>query len=152
MWQRKQTVFLLLAIAAIILSLLVPVAHLSPTVLGGAGSTVYNLGVVADGAYRFGLSSALALLLSLAGILAVAAIFTFKNRRLQMRLCSLSMLMLALWYVWLAVSILTSGSSQANLSLAFGSCLPLVAFILDWLARRGVKADEELIRSMDRIR
>lgn len=152
MWQRKQTVFLLLAIAAIILCLLMPVARLLPAVLGGVGSTVYNLGVVADGAYHFGLSSVLALLLSLAGILAVAAIFTFKNRRLQMRLCSLSMLMLALWYVWLALSILTAGSSQTNLSLAFGSCLPLVAFILDWLARRGIKADEELIRSMDRIR
>ncbi len=152
MWQRKQTVFLLLAVAAIILCLLMPVATLKPTELGGTGATVYNLGVVANGAYRLGLSSALAVLLALAGVLAVVAIFTYKNRKLQMRLCSLSMLMLALWYVWLALSILSNGNSQTSLSLAFGSCLPLVAFILDWLARRGVKADEALVRSMDRIR
>lgn len=152
MWQRKQTVFLLLAVAAIILCLLMPVATIAPAELGGTGCTVYNLGIVAEGAYHFGLSSVLAVLLALGGVLAVVAIFTYKNRRLQMRLCSLSMLILALWYVWLALSIISAGNTQGSLGLAFGSCLPLVAFILDWLARRGVKADEDLVRSMDRIR
>lgn len=152
MWQRKQTVFLLLSIAAIILCLLFPVAKFEPAELGGIGSTVYNIGIVAGTAYKFGLSSALAVLLSLAGITSVVAIFTFKNRKSQMRLCSLSMLFLALWYVWLALSILNAGNSQTNISLAFGACLPLVAFILVWLARRGVKADDDLVRSMDRIR
>jgi hypothetical protein len=34
----------------------------------------------------------------------------------------------------------------------FAGCLPLVGLILFVLAYRGIKADEELVRSMDRIR
>ena len=34
----------------------------------------------------------------------------------------------------------------------FAACLPLVAIIFFFLARKGVKHDEDLIKSMDRIR
>lgn len=152
MWQRKQTVFLALAIIAIIACLLLPLALIQPEAMGKTGSVLYNLGVSSNGSYSFGLTSALSVFLAVAGILSVAAIVSFRNRKTQMRLCSWTMLLLALWYVMFAVSILHLGDSQTDLHPSFGACLPLIAFILVWLGRRGVKADDDLVKSMDRIR
>jgi hypothetical protein len=42
--------------------------------------------------------------------------------------------------------------SGAQISFKTGVVLPLVAIILDYLAIRGIKKDEALIRSIDRIR
>lgn len=72
---------------------------------------------------------------ALCGIVALAClitIFLFKNRKRQMRICwsiILLTLVAALFYVWVLVS---------------------AVFVL--LAWRGIRADERLIRSIDRIR
>ncbi len=36
--------------------------------------------------------------------------------------------------------------------IEFAACLPLIAFILLWLARHAILADEALVRAADRIR
>jgi hypothetical protein len=61
------------------------------------------------------------------------------------------MLMIIGWYVVYGVfsQVLMTGF---DFHIKFAACLPLVAFILLWLARHSILADEALVRAADRIR
>ena len=77
------------------------------------------------------------------------AIFLFKRRPLQALLCLAAMLVNIIWYVVLAVQI-QQGSLPESLSLT--ASLPIIAAILCLMARRGILADEKLVRAADRLR
>ena len=86
---------------------------------------------------------------ALATVLSLWAIFLFKQRPRQAKICLAAVLMNLAWYIVLAVLI---QQGQLPESLPYTACLPLVAAILCFLARRGVLADEKLVRAADRIR
>jgi NO-binding membrane sensor protein with MHYT domain len=82
------------------------------------------------------------------GVLAFITIFIFKNRKQQLRLTYLGILLtaglLALYFV--EMSTFLSG----NIALW---CLFYFAMLVSYIfAARGIKSDERLIRSMDRLR
>lgn len=147
MIQRKQTIYLLLALAALIVCLCLPIGRASVAASQlGAEAVYYNLG-----AY---LGQTLTphpipfVDLVVAGTIAFITIFLYKKRKVQMKLCVLDILLCVLWYVWYVVMVVTVNGFHVS----FAACLPLIAIIFLFLARRGVKADEDLIKSMDRIR
>lgn len=146
MIQRKQTIYLLLALAAIIVCLCLPIGKAA--VASSIGGTVvyYNLGAYLGNAFTPHPAPFVDLVI--AGAVALITIFLYKKRKLQMKLCVLDIILCLLWYGWYVAMVLTVD----GISISFGACLPLVAIILLVLARKGVKADEELIKSMDRIR
>jgi drug/metabolite transporter (DMT)-like permease len=80
-------------------------------------------------------------------------IFQYKNRPLQIKLSYLAMLLsvgltgLFYFYVWKG-NTLTGGNYTYKLSFTF----PLLAAVCAWLASRGMIKDENLIKSIDRIR
>ncbi len=152
MIQRKQTIFLLLAIILSVVCLCQPVASLQPVGMG-IGSTVFNLWIeTGEGARSFTPWPLFAILLISCPV-AVAAIATFKNRMLQARLCLLNMFLLLAWmcyFGWLAYSLGKDGAQTFHIH--WTAFLVPLAFIMYWLARRGVLADEALVKSMDRIR
>ena len=149
MIQRKQTVFLLLALLSLIVYLCLPIGKIEPQGMG-VMTIWYNLGLVTDGMMRP--QPMLFVDLVVTGILAFIAIFMFKKRKVQARLCSVSMVLCLTWYAYYAFCVLNEFQTGGTFRIAFAACLPLVAFILLYLARRGVIADEKLVRSMDRIR
>ena len=77
------------------------------------------------------------------------AIFLFKRRPLQALLCLTAMLVNILWYVVLAVQI-QQGMLPETLPMT--ASLPIIAAIFCLLARRGILADEKLVRAADRLR
>lgn len=87
-------------------------------------------------------------------VLSLMAIFLYKNRQLQMKLCTLTALlsfgltacMLSLNYIDLPVQ------SEIAVTYAFASFFPLVNIILAFVAKRLIRSDEELVKSADRIR
>lgn len=79
----------------------------------------------------------------LSAVLSVYTIFIYKNRPLQARFCLLGLLLVFVWYVLLAVY-------QGNVTTI--DSLPMVNAILIFLARKGILADEKLVRAADRIR
>ncbi len=85
--------------------------------------------------------------------LLLVAVFSFRKRLIQMRLSIFSIVLmvgsLALFYFYRR-----QGMIQLNADAYFTpyAVLPIVSSILTYLAFRGVKKDEELIRSYDRIR
>ncbi len=156
MIQRKQTLFLLFAVIVLAVCLFFPVAGISPKGMGGEG-LLYNLGVV-PGDSGISVDSTcipLFLLLSVSAVLSLVNIFMYKNRKLQMSLCSVSMLFALLWYVDYALlffGIIPLESMVGALEVKFASCLPFISIILCAMAKRGISDDEKLVKAADRIR
>ena len=87
------------------------------------------------------------ILASLAIVTSLVTIFIYKNRPLQIKLISLSLVLIL---IAVGLYIYVDGPSVFFLDWPF-YLLP-VGFVLQYLAKRGVKADEELVRSADRLR
>ena len=151
MIQRKQTVFLLLALVASVVCLCLPIGRFMPESMG-LGTEMYNLWIVdkTTGACQYSVWALFAVLIVTCPVTLVA-IFAYNNRRQQMRYCVFNMLLFIGWYVVYAVFALTSGNG-AKFHPSFACCLPFVAFVLTLLARKGISDDEKLVRAADRIR
>lgn len=132
MWQRIQTIYL--AIAALL-----------------SGGSLAPLPYNASGTLLLEMNDYIALIVPciLVAAAALGAIFMFKNRNLQLNLCRLILVLLVV-IVGLAAyfAYAATGADMPQI----GSVFPVVAFITTLLAMRGIKADERLIRSMDRLR
>ncbi len=153
MIQRKQTLYLLLALVAGILCLCMPLGTLQPAGMG-VPSTVFNLCVVsAEKTVSFGLVTLLFFLLLIVCVISLVTIFLFKNRKRQSALCTLCMLLLLIWYALYAYLHFSAFGEENHVFVPqWTAVLPFVSDVFIWLARRGVIADEKLVRSMDRIR
>ena len=127
MWQRVQTLYLLLATGLV-------VALLFCTKAGEIPYTEY---------WPY------AVLIILTGFLQVMALTTYKHRIFQMRTASLSAIILIGLQIWLVVDFIkTHNDPMFHVTAIF----PIVATILDFLAARSILADELLVRSADRLR
>lgn len=87
-------------------------------------------------------------------VVAIATIFLFRNRPLQTRLCLLGMV-LSLALLVLEVQEKSSATDNANFSDGGwrpGIILPILVMVAFFLARRGVRKDEKLVKSLDRLR
>lgn len=154
MIQRKQSLFLLGAIIAIVACLFFPLLSIEPAGMG-TETLVLNLGVRdANGIISF-LSWPLFASLSVAAVISLVTIFLYRNRKLQMKLCLWAVAFEVIWYAYLALlftgAIHIPGESGQT-RFCFAACLPLVAIILTVMARKGVADDEKLVRAADRIR
>jgi len=85
----------------------------------------------------------------LASALCLYTIFLFKKRKLQATLCLVGVFVNFAWYIALAV-LIHQGKYPEQLPMT--CCLPLISAILCFMARRGVLADEKLVKAADRIR
>lgn len=150
MIQRKQTVFLFLALLATIACLCLPVGSFEPQGMG-TENQLMNLWInETNGGRNFSVWALFAILLVTCPI-NTFAIFDYHNRKRQARFCMFSMLMIIGWYIVYGVfsQVLMPGFT---FHVEFAASLPLIAFILLWLARRSILADEALVRAADRIR
>ena len=86
-------------------------------------------------------------------ILIFAAIFLYKNRKLQLRLLNISLLTL-LCFGGLILFELRSGAQRLSgqFSLTVYMVIPFIAILLIFLAVKAIKRDDLLIKSIDRIR
>ena len=147
MIQRKQTVFLLIAFVLTVVCMSMQVATLSAD--GIVFAQVYNLWI-ANGQGKHSLANwPMFALLLLAALLSLVTIFQYMKRKLQAQMCLLLILLYLAWYVLLAVLPQWRGG---DLGLQWPAVLPMVSVILTFMARKGVLADEKLVRSLDRIR
>ena len=127
MWQRVQTLYLLLATGLV-------VALLFSTKAGDIPYTEY---------WPY------AVLIILTSFLQVMALTTYTHRIFQMRTASLSAIILLGLQIWLVVDFIkTHNDPMFHVTAIF----PVVATILDFLAARSILADELLVRSASRLR
>lgn len=96
----------------------------------------------------------LTLFFALVSGLAFLNIFSYKNRVRQMRLCiflmliSVGMVGIMFYYTWVART--TFESTQTLYQWRF--VIPLIVIVLLYLAFRGIRKDELLVKAYDRIR
>ena len=150
MIQRIQTVYLLLAVAVLTVCLCLPIGSVEPQGMG-VPAAWYNLGLAMG--QGFDARPIPFACLVVTGALSLLAIFQYRHRARQMRLCLACVVLCVLWYAYYLFGALVSlPVGGATFHVRFAACLPLVAIILFVLAHRGIKADDRLVKSMDRIR
>lgn len=154
MIQRIQTVYLFLAAVLILIVHFSPIAHVH---VGQGFYTLTSFGVEASGVGEFGGSNVWCWLGTACNVVACAlvvlALFGYKNRVGQMRRCVFAILAIMAYYVFVGVEVWMLNDATGvfpDLGL-IGQC-PFIALVLIFLAGRAIKRDEDLVRSMDRIR
>ena len=94
---------------------------------------------------------ALFVILLVVAVLAFVTIFLFKKRMLQIRLTIFSSVVLIGYYLVMAALIFMT-AEETSFTPSWTMCLPFVGIILNWLAIRGIGADEALVKAYDRLR
>lgn len=160
MIQRKQSIFLLLAALCLIPLYFLPIAnyHVVSQALGEIELGIS--GIVASSDLLFPIEFTyshivwpLVVSLSLAVSVPFATIFGYRNRKRQMKWCNASYLFLLVFYAIAFVSMLRFGE-QCHLqgTPTLWTILPFLSMVFVFMAKRGIKHDEELIKAADRIR
>ena len=157
MIQRIQTVYLLLIVVLMGVMCFLPLAvvevgglfyewnllGLSPMTETGESETVSYM------------VEQIAVVIGIA-LVALIAIFLFKRRVIQLRLSMYNMFLLLGFYGLFAYNAYAmDGRMNAETEIAsyeLALCFPFVCVVLNYLAIRGIGADEALIRSLDRLR
>lgn len=151
MIQRIQTVYLLLAVIVSGIVLPLQIGLYEPSTMG-VGHRLFNFYVFeASGEFSFRVLP-LALLLMTEILTSAVAIFLYRKRPVQIRLCNAGIILLLLYYVAYALYGWFFGYTDHTFQPEWSAGLPVVAVITIFLARRGIKADERLVKAADRIR
>jgi hypothetical protein len=140
MIQRIQTIYLLLAALGNFGLGALPWAVSADTA---------EAGIFADGQFTATDHTGLIAGLIAAGAVALMTIFLFKQRKVQVKLAAVSLVLTLLataFAVWLFLSAGASAQVQPGAVLV----LPVAIFAI--LAMRYIRKDDKLVRSMDRLR
>ena len=162
MIQRRQTIFMLLAAIASALLFFIPLISFNAN--GQAMDfTIFGIQnpietITLSSSYTWPLV-ALAVLMTLVPLI---AIFLYKKRELQVRLCRIAMLvtvvfigLVFLYYENDLKSIIAAVEGdeyELDVIYFIGMVFPLVSLVFDILAIRGIKKDIELLKSVERLR
>lgn len=137
MWQRVQTLYLMIA-SALVAALFFSVKAF---VFGPDGTHAQEFRYIAYTPYL--------ILLIVVALLQVIALTTFKVRVLQMRTAVLAALILVALQGWLAVDFFTADKSVV---FRWTAVFPLVAALLDVWAARAIFRDQLLVESLSSLR
>jgi glucan phosphoethanolaminetransferase (alkaline phosphatase superfamily) len=153
MFQRIQSIYMLVAMAMISLTYFIPYGVFTDGVMRMA---VSSYGLKTQGGDYLSEPSGYYIYLvhTLVLVLMVYSLISFKKRALQIRLLRFSFLVVLASIALIALYINAARTSFPSLHFSIGISLflPIGAVLFNWLALRGVKKDEELVRSVDRIR
>jgi hypothetical protein len=86
------------------------------------------------------------------GVLALVSLFLFKNRKLQFVLGRLNIILnfiLLGFFVYLSLNL--SGETVVS-EKGIGMFLPIISIVCIALANKAIKKDEDLVKSVDRLR
>ena len=148
MVQRKQTLFLIIAVILTIVCMSTQVAALYND-SGIEFARLYNLWLTDGQGNNSFLSVPLFICLLISSVTSIITIFLYMKRKLQATLCLVNIIVLVAWYIFLAVLPQQTGGTM---KLLLSAALPACSIILLFMARKGILADEKLVRSLDRIR
>ncbi len=139
MLQRIQSVFMALATACMIATLLIPI---------GKMHHFQQLNVMDH--------TPLLVITLISIFFPIYNLFQFKRRKQQIRICLYSILLylavMALAHYYVHEDPLTFSPAIILQKLSLGSLMPVAAIIFQILAIRNIMKDDQLVRSMDRFR
>jgi hypothetical protein len=156
MIQRIQSVFLLLLAISMGCVLFLPIwAKTDPLTNQTLTLTATHLTSTVPGQAPIGTYPIAGLALA-SVIVALVEIFQYKKRMVQLMLGSLNMLLITLTLLACFYYVKYVGDGMLNQKIPgdfeAGLYLPTLALLLNLLANRFIRRDEQLVRSMDRLR
>lgn len=144
MIQRIQTVYLLLSLVCAILLYVFPFWQTA-----SAGMDA-GMEIIGGSTHLFLLPLPFLMVAS-----HLVAIFSYKHRKRQKQFCTGNILLYLIFLLlaFLIIQIEHQVFQHFNvMEFRFGLILPIVGIVLNIMARNGIKKDEALLRSMDRLR
>lgn len=153
MIQRIQTVYLLLAVVAMVLSIFIPFAHLLNVETKDVIDITTFSAVNISGEINVSMWPSFVLVI-INILFTLVVILSYKKRIAQIRLAVMDLLVYVGNCILTAVLAYMLGSECEGyvFSLTFVTMFPLFVIILFLLAVRAIGADEALVRSADRLR
>ena len=152
MIQRIQSIYLLLAAICSLLCFYVDFASWgNPHAIGINACKVWS----ADDAATLGYPWGIMVFTFLSMGITLKAIFSYKNRRAQMKITKAVIWLVLFNYIAIGAytyTYFTRLSGGALLDIQPGIAFPLLTAIFAFLAYRSIRRDDELVRSADRIR
>ncbi len=162
MIQRLQTLYLLIVIILSVVSLCSTIGVFNAGGEPVAEFSNFSFTALSEPFTQMQAAGPWALGVILISVIAISAftIMIFHKRVLQMRLTIFTMLLLVgylltyAFFVWLYQQKLgeIQATFQPEFQLRLNTVYPLVSVILCFLAFRGIRMDEKLVRSLERIR
>jgi len=153
MWQRIQTLFLVLLVASMVASLFLPIWKLTE---GAKAFQLYPLHFTTiengESISTYFPYSITAILMIAAATIGIMEIRRFDNRMIQIKLGTLNSLILA--GVMICIVIFYNSVTKEFGYHRFGLVMWIAFFgvACNWLALRFIRRDEKLVRDSDRIR
>jgi hypothetical protein len=155
MLQRIQSLYLLAAGLVIGALYLFPLVH--NVYVNGKPLTIMVTGIYQDVNGQLTHTETfmmLAIATALVALLPLALIFMYKNRKLQINLCYLLMLIVIGYSYWVAQTVkgVIEGALLNMNNYGIGILLVSLSLLLIVIAQKSIQKDEKLVRSADRLR
>lgn len=152
MIQRIQTLFLLGAAVFMSLMLFLPIAGF--TLADGRIFTARSSGLLDEQGEHVIRTTPVIILIMVCAALLLLNVFLYKRRKLQIRFCVYAIILEfgligLMYYFWVVI---IRQLEMGDVWIMLPAVFPVVAIILTYLAFRGIRRDEILIRSIDKIR
>lgn len=156
MWQRIQTIFLVLVVASMILSILLPIWQLqdpSSNIQHNLYALYYVITDAGSNTFAYVPYCATGILMVAAATIAVMEIRRFDNRITQIKMGTLNTLVL-LGVMICAVVFSNRLADQFTFGWRYGPALwtTFAGVAFNWLALRFIRRDEKLVRNSERLR
>jgi hypothetical protein len=162
MIQRAQTIYLGLAFICMVLLLVFPIFSVEVSAEGASTTAVFGAyGVIGEAESN---EFPVYIVIIILALLSAAGILLYKKRPRQLLICRLNLILHLLFtagvylFYYFGKAFVSNGITVegVNAEVIFGMetgfflMIPALAFI--WLAIRGIKRDEKLVKSLDRLR
>ena len=158
MLQRIQSVYLGIVAIASLLLFFFPLANFYNDLQGNYKFFIYGIKCMDPEPkvlFSAFFTAPLIFLVIVSIIFSVAAIFLYKNRPLQLRICAFNMIanivLIMVIFFFYATKIKTMTRTEPDYDY-IGMVLPLVSIVLLILSNRAIRKDEALVKSADRLR
>ncbi len=152
MIQRIQSVYLFLAGLSLIAAALLPFAEYQGTCDEPAVMNALSLctpGIECQSTHL----PYLACLGFVNAVIAFVGIFLYKNRKRQIKALNNLLILILLFCIFAVVLAITMRpENYSGPAPTYGCIFPVLGYTFTWLARRGVRKDEELVRAAERFR
>ena len=155
MIQRIQTVYLLLVAGLFIALMFLPLADVR------SGDMVFSfdiagLNTLTEPSVLTSSTWPLIVLVAIMALLSLVAVFMYKKRILQIRICVFNSLLTIGFCILFGLYLWRFAKSpdlpDFKVSMQVWAAFPIISLILNYLAIRKIGSDEALVRSLDRLR
>lgn len=153
MWQRAQTLYLLLIVVFSLLSLVFPFAYYDL----GEENVIFNLFGLSKNSSKVDTWFPYYISIGLTAGISLFSVTQYKNRKRQLSLGKINYFVILFTVIMLFIDVTSIASNlkmeNENISYNFvGFLLPVFCLAFNFLANRGIKKDEALVKSLDRLR